>query len=70
MRAIQLNGWYLEFDGETYGPFRTPEEALAFDDQEHTDAEVAAKLVKRPTEHERNRAWAAGMQRKHFSDTR
>jgi len=43
MRAIQLPGdsrWYLSFDGETYGPFDTAKEALAFDDREMTDEEA------------------------------
>jgi hypothetical protein len=47
MRAHAIGDeWWLEFDGELYGPFRTAEQALEFDDREHTDEEVEAKRMK------------------------
>jgi len=51
MRAIHLNdGWYLEFDGELYGSFKSAEEALAFDDREMTDEEADKYRVTKLTE--------------------
>lgn len=43
--AKGLPFWYLDFDGDRYGPFSTEEEAYDFDDAERSDEEVAAKLV-------------------------
>lgn len=47
-REKGLPFWYLEFDGEKYGPFSTREEAYAWDDREVPTGEVVdPKLVAR-----------------------
>ena len=39
-REKGLPFWYLEFDGERYGPFSTQEEAYAWDDREVPQGEL------------------------------
>lgn len=41
----KLPFWYLDFDGDRYGPFSTRQEALDFGDGETSDEECAAKRI-------------------------